>query len=169
MGKIYFHAPREQWIVDRFGMEWTEHNQDITTFDPYAAKTIWLCADWAFDQLPYALLRSKRVMTTIHHITPEKFTPQERDRFRMRDEITDLYHVPCEKTRAFISPLTNKPIWISPFWVDERVFFPQANKRELREKYGLPQNRFVVGSWMRDSEGSDLSCKKEKGADIIIF
>ncbi len=41
-------------------------------------------------------------------------------------------------------------------------------KKRLREKYSLPVNAFVIGSFQRDTEGHDLiSPKLEKGPDLL--
>lgn len=115
-------APRENWIVDRFVKEWSEDNPDITVSDPVKADVIWLLADWAWDQLPVSLLRLKRVITTVHHIVPEKFDVSARQVFELRDSITDAYHVYNQRTFDFISSLTKKPIHLIPYWANDSLF-----------------------------------------------
>ena len=104
---------------------------------------------------------------TIHHIVPEKFTQDKINEFLYRDRFVDLYHVPCIKTRDQISKLTSKPIFVQPFWVNQSLWYPVLNKEILREKYEVT-GKYVVGSFQRDTEGSDLiSPKLEKGPDIF--
>ena len=68
--------------------------------------------------------KKKKLVATIHHIVPEKFflTEKERD-FHERDKLVDWYHVPCKKTKNQISELTSKPIFTSPFWVNQNLWF----------------------------------------------
>lgn len=168
--KVFLLAPRESWIVDRFTIEWYADNYDITVGDPRVADVIWLVADWAWDQLPYQLLKQKKVLTSVHHIVPDKFGDEELANFVARDEITDAYHVPCEKTaqqvRDILSKIgSNKTIHVRPFWVNESLWRPVA-KHDARASLGLDQDLFYVGSFQRDTEGKDLvSPKLEKGPD----
>ena len=69
--KVFVLAPNEDWIVDRQVKEWNEHNADISVSDPKQADVIWLLADWCFSRLPIELLKSKKVLCTVHHIVPE--------------------------------------------------------------------------------------------------
>jgi hypothetical protein len=120
--KVFVLAPREDWIVDRFVKEWNDDNADITVSDPRLADVIWLISEWCWHQLPLELLRTKKVLTTIHHIVPEKFSKPEQYEFQARDEITDAYHVPNEHTCDFITPLTKKPIHVIPYWAAVDIF-----------------------------------------------
>lgn len=168
--KVFLLAPRENWIVDRFCIEWYADNPDITTGDPRVADIIWLIADWAFDQLPYQMLRSKKVLTSIHHIVPSKFTDAELQVFKARDDITTAYHVPCEITKKQVEEVlakigSTKPIHVRPFWVNESLWKP-IPMGEARSQLLLDDTAFYVGSFQRDTEGSDLvSPKLEKGPD----
>jgi glycosyltransferase involved in cell wall biosynthesis len=172
MKKVYVLAPNEDWIVDRFVKEWNEDNSDISVTNPKRADVIWLFADWCFNQIPYELLANKRVITTIHHIVPEKFKTQQLYEFRARDSITSVYHVPNEHTKKFIEPLTTKPIHVIPYWANQKIWKKTSTKFELREKYKIPQDAFVVGSFQRDTEGAGISQgiyqpKLEKGPDLL--
>lgn len=121
--------------------------------------------------MPRSLLERKRVVTTIHHIVPEKFGLAERADFAERDSVTTAYHVPCEATREQVAPLTSKPIHVIPFWVNDEHWRPRASQDvdvALRLRLGLPTDRYLVGSFQRDTEGYDLSSPKlEKGPDLL--
>lgn len=169
--KVFLLAPYENWIVDRFCEEWTSENPDITNpTDPRSVDVIWLVADWAYNQLPYELLKMKRVLTSVHHIVPEKFGDQELAQFAHRDAITTAYHVPCKATalqvQAILAKLgVQKPIHVRPFWVNEKLWTSRP-KNEAREFLGLEPDAFYVSSFQRDTEGKDLiSPKLEKGPD----
>ena len=169
MNKVYVLPPKEDWIVDRFVKEWFEDNQDITVPTPAQADVIWLMADWCWLGLARAgLLVGKKVITTVHHIVPEKFGTMERHDFDMRDALTTAYHVYNQRTFDFIRPMTTKPIHLIEYWANQKIWRPTGTKEELRLKHGLPLNKYLIGSFQRDTEGSDLASPKlEKGPDLL--
>jgi len=172
MNKVFMLAAGENWIVDRFSNEWYEDNADISVEDPRRADVIWLMADWCFDQLPYELLQQKKVLTTIHHIVPEKFDLHAQNEFKRRDTITDVYHVMNVHTLDFVRPLTKKPIKLIPYWANQKIWKKTGDKLDLRKKHRLPENSFLIGSFQRDTEGASISQGKflpklEKGPDIL--
>jgi glycosyltransferase involved in cell wall biosynthesis len=168
--KVFLLAPGENWIVDRFCQEWKQHNADVTTDNPREADVFWLIADWAYNHVPYEFLKTKRVLTSVHHIVPEKFGERELAEFAHRDAITFAYHVPCKATAIQVDLIlaklgVKKPIYVRPFWVNEKLWDskPRFSAKAL---LGLQQEAFYVGSFQRDTEGKDLvSPKLEKGPD----
>lgn len=55
-----------------------------------------------------------------------------------------------------------------PYISDEKNFFRITDKKNLRDKYNLPQNKFIICNFFRDSLGQDLNkFKPEKGGDIF--
>lgn len=169
MNKVYVQPPREDWIIDRLVKEWNEDNADISVASPQHADVIWLLADFCWLNLANAnLLTNKKVITSIHHIVPEKFGQSEQLEFVTRDKFTTVYHVPNEYTREFIRIYTNKPIQIIPYWANQNIWKVTGTKHDLRGKHGLPQDDFLIGSFQRDTEGRDLvSPKLEKGPDLL--
>jgi glycosyltransferase involved in cell wall biosynthesis len=166
--KIFTLPAGENWICDRFTEEWNSANPDLFCQDPAESDLIWLLSDWCWNKIPRDYLEKKLVVCSVHHIVPEKFGDQQRQDFLERDRFVDLYHVPCNITRNQISSLTQKPIFVQPFWINSNLWFPIEDKQALRQKYGIKQGEFIVGSFQRDTEGSDLiSPKLEKGPDIF--
>lgn len=166
--KVFVLAPRENWVCDRFYEEWKSQNKEITTNNPEEADVLWLLGSWCWNHLPVSLLEKKKVVTTIHHIVPEKFSKQKQIDFLLRDKITDAYHVPSTKSHDQIRNLTEKKIFNFPFWVNQDLWYQIEEKNSLRKKYNIGENEFVVGSFQRDTEGHDLkSPKLEKGPDIF--
>jgi hypothetical protein len=167
--KTYILPANEDWIVDRFVKEWQEDNADITVKNPYDSDVIWLLASWCWDQLiPTGLLEKKKVITTVHHIVPEKFNGEKINNFLLRDKITDVYHVYNSITANFIKNLTYKPIYILPYWANQKIWTITEDKISIRRKYGLPEDAYLIGSFQRDTEGFDLKTPKlEKGPDIF--
>ena len=166
--KIFVLDAQENWVCDRFALEWMKHNAEITTSSIAEADIIWLLAGWRWNHINPEMLMQKKVVMTIHHIVPDKFDADKKQEFANRDKFIDLYHVPCEKTKLQIASMTKKPIKVIPFWVNEEIWYNIPNKTSLRKKYGIDENVFLVGSFQRDTEGHDLiSPKLEKGPDLF--
>jgi len=165
---VFVLAPGENWVCDRLTHEWYENCEDISTRDINSSNIIWLMGSWCWRRIPVEILKSRKVLTTVHHITPEKFSDQARQEFYERDKITDAYHVICTKTYHIVKELTDKPVYNMPYWINSNLWKSIEDKKSLREKYGISSEDFVVGSFQRDTEGSDLiSPKLEKGPDIF--
>ena len=164
---IFCHIPRENWFCDRYGAEYSKHSKNNVSHTEINTDTdlIWLLAGWCWRQIDLNVLKSKKVICTIHHEVPEKFDNKRYENFIARDKIVDAYHVPCKQTANFISKLTDKPIHILSYWANNDIWL-QKDRNETKNKYGLPKDSFVVGSFQRDTEGHDLiSPKLEKGPD----
>ena len=167
-----------KWICDVLTKEWYQYNSAISTKNPKEADIIWLLAGWSWKKIPIDILKNKKVITTIHHIVEQKFDKEKQKIFRKRDKITDIYHVVCQKTADFMTgkynnnPLTNKPVISIPLWVNPKIWKPLKLKNNLRQKWKIPTNAYVVGSFQRDTEGKPLNKGKivpklEKGPDIL--
>lgn len=170
MNKVFVLAPNENWIVDRFVKEWYEDNSDISTHTPSNADVIWLMANWCWHRMmTTGLLHHKKVITTVHHVVPDKF--DERD-FHALDHFTSVYHVPNDHTGEFIQNYTKKPIHVIGYWANQNIWKPTGTKQQFRQKHGLPLDAYVVGSFQRDTEGAGIPNgtflpKLEKGPDIL--
>lgn len=165
--KVYALPPNEDWIVDQLVKDWKTYS-GMSCDDPHDADVIWLLADWRWRSLPTNLLAIKKVVTTVHHVVPQKFDKAARMDFAARDAITDLYHVYNLRALDFVRPLTKKPIQLVPYWANQELWHPTRTKLELRRKHGLPENEYLIGSFQRDTEGHDLkSPKLEKGPDLF--
>ena len=164
--KIFVTSPNENWVLDRFKKEWVEHTRQCFTNNISEADVLWFLDGYSWRSIPQQLLSGKKVVATVHHVVPEKFSASD---FLVRDQIIDYYHVPCEKTKKQIKAYTDKPILVLPFWVNDKIWIDmRKSSKELREKYNLPQEKYLVGSFQRDTEGHDLkSPKLEKGPDLL--
>jgi hypothetical protein len=120
--KVFTFPPGENWIVDRMVAEWMKDNHDIATNDPYAADVIFLMADWCWRRVPYELLKSKKVVTMVHHIVPEKFDYDAQVDFALRDDITNVYIVPNDYTKNFVKKFTKKPVEVISYWANSSLF-----------------------------------------------
>ena len=165
--KVFVLAPKEDWICDRLVREWYENFPENTTYDINEADVIWLLAGWCWNHLPKNILKNKKIIVTEHHIVPEKFTQQKYQNFMVRDQFVDCYHVPNKKTEALLKQITKKRIEVISYWYNDGLWYPE-NKKEAREKLGIDLGKYCIGSFQRDTEGSDLKTPKlEKGPDLF--
>ena len=113
--KIYINHSNENWICDRMRKEFTENNSEHVTDDIAACDIIWLLSHWIWKQTPIELLRSKKVVTTVHHIDPDKFDAHD---FLIRDQFVNAYHSPTTKTTNHF-PKQHKKQFIIPYWCNK--------------------------------------------------
>jgi len=167
--KIYLNSAKENWIVDRVKKEWIIFNKNITTNYLFNSEIIWIIAPWAWKKINKKQLQNKLVVCSIYHIDEEKFDEIQLFEFQQRDKYVDKYHVISKKTEQQIKNLTDKPIFIKPFWINQNIFYELENKELIRNKYNIDSSNFVIGSFQRDTEGSDLiSPKLSKGPDRLV-
>ena len=165
--KVFVLAPQEDWICDRLAVEWYENFSHLSTRNIYEADIIWLLAGWCWQHVPLDLLKTKKIIVTEHHIVPEKFTQQKYKNFLMRDQFVDCYHAPNETTRTFLKKITNKNIALISYWWNDK-FWNKIDKVAARNELKINMNDFCIGSFQRDTEGSDLQTPKlEKGPDLL--
>ena len=164
--KIFVTSPNENWILDRFKSEWLLAAASHSAENLQVSDIIWMLDGYSWRRIPHQGLQNKKIIATVHHIVPEKFNEKD---FLLRDQIVDHYHVPCEKTWLQIKSHTNKPITVLPFWVNDNIWFDTRKSSVLlRKKYNLPSQKYLIGSFQRDTEGHDLkSPKLEKGPDLF--
>ena len=167
--KIYLSKLNESWVVDRFREDWYKHNKTISTERINQSSIVWIISPWIWKKISKKHLKNKKVVCSIYHIDFDSFDEKEKKDFYNRDKFVDIYHVISNITKQQLERLTNKKIVSIPFWVDESLWFQKQNKDILRNKYGFNNKDLLVGSFQRDTEGSDLiSPKLIKGPDIFL-
>ncbi len=167
--KVFLSKLNESWIVDRLRKEWYENNKSISTDNLRNATIIWIISPWTWKKIPKRHLMSKKVICTIHHIDFEKFNEEVKKEFYERDSYVDVYHVFSEKSKLQLQKLTGKEIRKIPYWVNENIWFPIIEKNDIRKEFSFEQDDYLIGSFQRDTEGSDLVTPKLiKGPDIFL-
>ena len=167
--KVYLSNLNESWVVDRFKNDWLLNNSNISTRSITKSDIIWIIAPWTWKKISKRQLKKKKVVCSIYHMDFSKFDDDDKIEFYERDKFVDIYHVISNKTAEQVRTLTNKKIVSIPFWVDSDIWFEIKDKEGLRKKYGFSNNDYIVGSFQRDTEGSDLiSPKLIKGPDILF-
>jgi len=167
--KIFLSNINESWIVDRLKDEWTKFNQEIVVSNPKDADIIWIISPWMWNKISKKYLKTKKVVCSIYHLEESDYTDKKIKEFQKRDQYVDIYHVISPITRNELSKLTEKEIVYIPFWVNQNIWFEIENKTNLRKNLDIKKDSFLVGSFQRDTEGSDLiSPKMIKGPDRFV-
>ena len=158
--QIYLNSPKENWIIDRIKEEWAQYNQKHNSKKPKTADIFWIIAPWTWKKIKIKDLENKKIVCSIYHIDEDKLDNSQLNEFHKRDGYVDFYHVISEKTKAQVRSLTDKPIQSIPFWVNQNIWFEIENKYDLKKKYGIDKDTYCIGSFQRDTEGSDLISPK---------
>ena len=167
--KVYLSKINESWVVDRMREEWYMNNAGISVEQPKKADLVWIISPWLWRKESRRILKSKTVVCSIFHLEDKDFLDKNLKEFRKRERYVDCYHVISLKTKKDLEKITEKKIIYIPFWVNGNIWFQIKDKDTLRDKYNIPKESFVVGSFQRDTEGSDLiSPKLIKGPDRFI-
>lgn len=147
-----------KWVCDKIIKNWIKFNPDKYTNDIKKAKIIWLFNHYLYKNVPESNLP---VVTTIHHLEESKM-----NNFKEVEKLTTYFHSISPKTTEVLRKYTNKKIVEAVLPVEDEYFYI-PDKKGLRKKYGLPLDKFLIGSFQRDSE-KDGKPKLEKGPDIFI-
>lgn len=119
-------------------------------------------------RLPANFLRGKRI---ICHLTHDPAVALRQPGFDLAKKLVTLWIVRSENARNQMAAWGLTALVI-PYILEEDIFYPIDNSddrlRRLVERWGIPRDRFLIGSFQRDTEGSDLkSPKLMKGPDIF--
>lgn len=161
--KIFTLTASEDWFPDKYAVEYSKHSSHEIDINNYKdSNVVWMIASYQWRAIKHEFLQRTPVVCSIHHTVTEKFNKQE---FLERDKIVNVYHVPCRKSHDQIRSHTDKPIEIIGYWYESSKWFP-LDRQKCKQKFNLSENDFTIGSFQRDTEGSDLkSPKLEKGPD----
>ena len=167
--KIFLNKLSESWIVDRLSQEWKSNNQKTTTNYISRADLVWIISPWTWKKISKNQLRKKKVVCSIYHIDETKFSSKDLEEFRLRDEFVDEYHIISPKVTPQLTNLTNKKITLIPFWINQNNWFEINTKEALKTNYNISKDDYLVGSFQRDSEGSNPKMPKLiKGPDQFL-
>lgn len=169
MLKIYLNKANENWILDRFRKDWYDDNSDISSKSIYFSNMVWICSPWTWHKISKWQLKKNKVVCSIYHIDESKFNNTEFVDFKERDKYVHSYIAASRNTEKQLKKYTDKEIKSFPNWIDPELWFEIKEKQLLKQKYKLPEDKFIIGSFQRDTEGSDLiSPKLSKGPDQFI-
>jgi len=163
--KIYINKAKENWIVDNLYNDLNKFSF-IQNTNIFRCKIIWILAPWTLNFFHLILMIFKKTVVTVHHIEENKLPFKH---FKLYDKFIDCYHVISPKYEFELRKLTNKKIVLLPFWIDSSIFYFIESKNEILTKWQLEKNKFYIGSFQRDTEGSDLQSPKYiKGPDRFL-
>jgi len=163
---VYLNKVNESWIIDRVRQDWYRNKKYISTKNIRKSDLVWIISPWVWKNLSKKSLKQKKVICSHYHFDFDNFDKKD---FYDLDKFVDEYHVISKKTQQQLQTLTDKKITSIPFWVDQNVFKFLDDKDSLRKKFNLQEDDYLVGSFQRDTESSDLiSPKLIKGPDIFI-
>ena len=165
--KVYINSLNESWVVDRFKDEWIKYNSNTVSKFKKFSDIIWIIAPWNWENVPKKYLKKKKVICSIYHIDEEKFDETEKKNFSNRDQYVDNYHVISNMTKLQIEKLTNKPITVIPFWINQNIW-KDEDRNIYRKKYKFHKDTYLIGSFQRDTEGSDLVSPKLSSRNVKV-
>jgi glycosyltransferase involved in cell wall biosynthesis len=159
---------KEKWICDILKEEFIEHSGVKIVNNSGDADIIWLLAPWSQRKVNRKDLEEKFVVTTIHHIDWDKYE-DNKSYYELIDSLTNRYHCICPKAEESLKKITKKDIVTTNFWINENNFYQIEDKHLLRERYNLPHDAYIVGSFQKDTEGTDENMPKlSKGPEIFV-
>ncbi len=167
--KLNITKINESWIIDRIKREWIHYNRSTYTKYSKFADLIWIIAPWNISIKKINTFKNKKIIYSQYHIEDTLAGSEEIEYLRKVEPYVDAFHVISQESKSILNNLTEKPIYYLPLWVNQNIWYHISDKASLRNKYALSQDDYLVGSFQRDTEGSDLiSPKLVKGPDIFI-
>lgn len=160
----------QKWIIDVFANEFIEYSGLKFTTNIEQANIIWIIGyNLQKIDLISKLEKKPFIIMTIHHIDWNNNNETIKTIEKL-DPIVDVYHVICEKVKIDMGRLTKKKIIQANFWINEKNFYKIDNKEELRKKWKLDNDNYIVGSFQRDTMGKNkcMLPKLSKGPDILL-
>lgn len=111
------------------------------------------------------VLRRKFV---IAHADNPPFFYLTQPEFAWAQEIVDLWVARSTEAQTQFEKLGLPSIHI-PYAIDTSLFFPITEKENIRQKYGLPKDTYIIGNFHRDSDGADLTKPKhQKSPEMMV-
>ena len=167
--KLNITKINESWIIDRIKNEWINNNSSTYTKYSKFADLVWIIAPWNISINKISTFKNKKIIYSQYHIEDISENSKEIEYLRRVEQYVDAFHVISLESQSILSNLTKKPIYYLPLWVNQNIWFHISDKTNLRKKFLLSEDDYLVGSFQRDTEGSDLvSPKLVKGPDIFI-
>jgi glycosyltransferase involved in cell wall biosynthesis len=120
-------------------------------------------------QLPRKQLQAKCVVASIADKPQIAFSRP--DYLKVR-ELIDVWLCEYHESLRFVSSC-GLPCMLFPEPIDLQQFVPPADRAAsgaaLKARLGIPQDRYLIGNFHRDTSGADLTLpKKQKGADVLL-
>lgn len=115
--------------------------------------------------------KKRKIIATCFHIDDNN--PRVK-RICYVDQFIDRWHTSCNITKQKLISfgVKEEKITVIPLGIDLRRYEPASSsnkKNRLRELYGIPRDKFVIGSFQKDGNGWGLGMEPKliKGPDIL--
>jgi glycosyltransferase involved in cell wall biosynthesis len=124
--------------------------------------------EWPLLHMPAEALAGKRILCHICNDLPKTY-----EQACMTRAIRVGLWIPISRmTERQLSILKQRHAYV-PYAVDNRIFSPDyqfgESLKSLRERFHIPQDRFVIGNFMRDTLGVNLRIPKDqKGVELFL-
>ena len=103
---VYLNKANENWVADRFRDEWYQNSKFKTKF-LRNSDIVWIISPWTWQKLDTSLLKTKKVVCTIHHLDIDKFNDKELKQF-----LEDYLIYSINRSKIIIStPTYNKSFY----------------------------------------------------------
>lgn len=119
-------------------------------------------------EFPACLVTGKRIVA---HMTHDPTVAFAHPKFATASRLVSIWIVRSSRAYELMAGRGLR-VALVPYTVDDRVFYhiPKSDPRlgEIIQRWGIPSDTYLIGSFQRDTEGSDLrSPKRVKGPDIF--
>lgn len=104
----------------------------------------------------------------IAHADNPPFFYLKQPEFLLGQQQVDLWVARSQQALKQFQALQLPVIYI-PYTIDPALFFPINDKKQLRQKFGIPLDRYVIANFHRDTEGADLITPKLQKAPELMF
>ena len=158
------------WALDHDLLHLTRLSEEFVEVVPLEKAEIIHSVFWhSLLEIPKKHLVGKCVIASIADKPQIVFSRPEYLKVR---EFVDVWLCEYYESLNFVSTC-GLPCMLFPDAIDVEQFAPPANRGEnsaaLKSRLGIPQDRYLIGNFHRDSSGADLSVpKKQKGADVLL-
>ena len=166
------------WSVDkdRFYTEKAIKELKFTTtrslFDANIIYNVWYSTLFSLKNLPLRWLKGNKKVIVV---ATNDLEDNNQNLLKYKN-LVDYWVCANEKQKKYLltQGFVEKKIFINPFYVDEKVFKQETKTRKdlaikLGINYSTIENKFLIGSFQRDSLGADLTQPKwHKNPEFLI-
>lgn len=176
--KLYYITESADWVIKNIGQMITLHIknklQSSITITHYGIRnsiihygSISTFLGHNKIKLPH---KSNKIIVTWFHIVPNDERINSLAKYM---KYVDIWHTSCQitKNKMINLGIPNRKIIVIPLGIDLKHFRKSSNEDKiiLRQKFKIPKNKIVIGSFQKDSNGwgEGLEPKLIKGPDIF--
>lgn len=137
---------------------------------------LWWNSFLNFRKIPLRL-KKNILFTASNFIDPENRASCSQKNFETAKKIAKGWIAPSKRQQKILDSYGLRTYY-QPFYLDLNLFSPKHytkinRKNEILKKFSIPkeiiENKIIIGSFQRDSLGSDLNTPKwQKGPDILV-